>query len=163
MRVMLEKNLEGALAIIERNGRGKDACVRILQDIQGEYGYLPVEVLSLVAQNSDISERQLFGVATFYDQFTFTAPGKHIIRVCHGTACHVNGAAKISEALERHLKIKEGETSEDGLFTLKTVACLGCCSLAPVMMIDETVYGRLTPSKACDIIKKYEQKNAGAK
>ena len=153
---MQEKDVSTAAAIIERNGRGRDACVRILQDIQGSYGYLPMEVLGYVAQNSDITERQLYGVATFYDQFSFTAPGRHLLRVCHGTACHVNGATRITEAIERHLKISEGETSEDGLFTLKTVACLGCCSLSPVMMIDETVYGRLTPDEACRILKKYK-------
>ncbi|NLB55508.1 MAG: NADH-quinone oxidoreductase subunit NuoE [Lentisphaerae bacterium] len=143
-------------AILDKNGRSKDVCVKILQDIQSEFGYLPMEAMRFVAQNSEITERQLFGVATFYDQFTFSKPGEHIIRVCHGTACHVNGAAQITSALERHLKIKEDETTDDGLFTLQTVACLGCCSLAPVMMVDGTVYGRLTPEGACKIIDQYK-------
>ncbi len=91
---------------------------------------------------------QVYGVATFYTQFRLKPVGKHLMRVCHGTACHVSGAVKISQALEDELKVGDGETTEDGKFTLETVACLGCCSLAPVMMIDSETYGRLTPDSA---------------
>lgn len=141
--------------VMERSGRGRDSCIRILQGIQSEYGYLPEQALQLVVERSEISKRRLYGVATFYDQFRFRPVGKHMIRVCHGTACHVNGANAITSAVEAALNIENGETTEDGLFTLESVACLGCCSLAPVMMIDDTVYGRLTPSETRKVLKRY--------
>lgn len=145
--------------VIERCGKGRDACINILQDVQGEYGYLPDEVLKYVVEHSELTLPQIYGVATFYDQFRFEPVGKHMIRVCHGTACHVNGAETITSAVANALRIKEGETTEDGLFTLESVACLGCCSLAPVLMIDDTVYGRLTPEQARKVLKKYASEN----
>ncbi len=155
---MAEKNtidLSGVETVVARSGTGPDACIRILQGIQAEYGYLPMEALRHVVSHTGISMRQIYGVATFYDQFRFTPVGKHMIRVCHGTACHVNNANAISSAVESALKITNGETTRDGLFTLESVACLGCCSLAPVMMIDDTVYGRLTPAEARKVLKRY--------
>ncbi|MBI3985760.1 MAG: NADH-quinone oxidoreductase subunit NuoE [Lentisphaerae bacterium] len=149
-------DLGKAEAILRRNGKGRDLCVKILQELQAAYGYLPMAVLEYVAAHTEISRRQIYGVATFYDQFRFTPVGKHLIRVCHGTACHVNGAEGITETIEQFLKIKDGETTKDGLFTLESVACLGCCSLSPVMMIGETVYGRLTPDEARKILKQYK-------
>ncbi|MDD2706709.1 MAG: NADH-quinone oxidoreductase subunit NuoE [Verrucomicrobiae bacterium] len=155
-------DLAPAKAIVARHGGGRDACIRILQNLQAAYGYLPDAALRYVVENTEISEGQIYGVATFYDQFRFTPVGKHMIRVCHGTACHVNGAGKISGALEDELGIGNHETTKDNLFTLETVACLGCCSLAPVKMIDDTVYGRLTPEQARKIIKDYRN-NAATK
>jgi NADH-quinone oxidoreductase subunit E len=143
-------------AILKKTGTGRDACVRILQEMQTAYGYLPAEAIRYVVENTDITASQLFGVATFYEQFRFTPVGKHLIRVCHGTACHVNGANRLDRAVEELLGITDGETTEDRLFTLQTVACLGCCSLSPVMMIDETVYGRLTPDEVRKILKRYK-------
>ncbi len=143
-------------AIVDKAGKGREACVRILQEMQVAYGYLPAEAIQYVVEHTGISASQLFGVATFYEQFRFTPVGKHLIRVCHGTACHVNGANRIDQAVEEFLGIKDGETTEDGLFTLQTVACLGCCSLSPVMMIGETVVGRLTPKEAAGILKRYK-------
>lgn len=149
-------------AIVDKAGKGRDACVRILQEMQAAYGYLPPEAIRYVVTHTDIGESQLFGVATFYEQFRFTPVGKHLIRVCHGTACHVNGANRIDQAVEEFLGIGDGETTEDGLFTLQTVACLGCCSLSPVMMIGETVFGRLTPKETTAILKRYKaQARAG--
>ncbi|MBU4199963.1 MAG: NADH-quinone oxidoreductase subunit NuoE [Verrucomicrobia bacterium] len=147
-------------AIIERTGKSRDLCIKILQELQAVYGYLPAEALHYVTEHTAISRRQIYGVATFYDQFRFTPVGRHLIRVCHGTACHVNGANRISQAVEDALRIKNKETTENGLFTLETVACLGCCSLAPAMMIDDTTYGRLTPDEARKILNKFsaEQK-----
>ena len=142
-------------AILEKQGTDRDACVKVLQEIQGVYGYLPAEALRYVAGHSQITSRQIHGVATFYDRFRFTPVGKHIIRTCDGTACHVNGARNVGRAVEEALKIKQQETTADGLFTLESVACLGCCSLAPVMMIDETVYGRLQPRDMKKIIRKH--------
>lgn len=147
-------------AIVERVGRGRDACVLILQEMQAAYGYLPPEATAYVLAQTEISASQLYGVATFYEQFRFTPVGKHLIRVCHGTACHVNGANRIDQAVGERLGIEEGQTTEDGLFTLQGVACLGCCSLSPVMMIGETVYGRLTPKETGAILKRYQAQAA---
>ncbi len=150
-------DLAPAMAVVERNGTGRDLCVKILQELQVAYGYLPAAALEYVTKSTAISRRQIYGVATFYDQFRFVPVGRHLIRVCHGTACHVNGAKRISQVVEDLLGIKDRETTPDGLFTLETVACLGCCSLAPVMMIDDTTYGRLTPNEVRKIIKSYRE------
>lgn len=148
-----------AAAIVERIGRSRDLCIKILQEFQAAYGYLPAEALQYVTEHTDISRRQVYGVATFYDQFRFTPVGRHLIRVCHGTACHVNGANRISQVVEDALQIKNKETTDDGLFTLETVACLGCCSLAPVMMVDDVTYGRLTPDDVRKILKAYQKQD----
>ncbi len=153
-------DLAAARAAVARQGRDRAACIQILQELQGAYGYLPAAALDYVTGHTGISRRQLYGVATFYDQFRFTPVGRHRIRVCHGTACHVNGAGRISQAVEDCLGIKNGDTTADGLFTLETVACLGCCSLAPAMMIDDTTYGRLTPDAVRKILKTYQASNA---
>lgn len=137
-------------------------CLKTLQDIQAAYGFLPAEALEYVTKNTDISKSQLYGVATFYDQFRFTPVGKHLIKACHGTACHVNGANAITKAVEDFLNISSGETTQDQLFTLETVACLGCCSLSPVIMIDETVYGRLTPDEVKSILRRYRKEAQAA-
>lgn len=141
--------------IIERRGTTADKVIPILQDIQASYGYLPLPALQYLAEKTDITPSQIYGVVTFYAQFRMTPMGKHIIRVCHGTACHVQGAVRVSQAVSDFLGVKDGETTEDGLFTLETVACLGCCSLAPVMMIDSTAYGQLTQAKVKKILTQY--------
>jgi NADH-quinone oxidoreductase subunit E len=150
-------DLGPAADVVRRNGPSRDLCIKILQELQGAYGYLPAAALEYVTQRTEITRRQINGVATFYDQFRWTPVGRHLIRVCHGTACHVNGANRISQAVCDFLKIEDRETTADGLFTLETVACLGCCSLAPVMMIDETTYGRLTPDEVRKILKSYQR------
>lgn len=147
-------------AILERTGTRRDACVKVLQEIQAEFGYLPAEALRYVTTHSEITARQIHGVATFYDRFRFTPVGKHIIRTCHGTACHVNGAKHIGHAVEEALHIKQQETTADGEFTLESVACLGCCSLAPVMMIDDTAYGRLEPRDLKKILRQHTKAGA---
>jgi NADH-quinone oxidoreductase subunit E len=138
--------------IIKYKGK-KGNVIPLLQGAQEIYGYLPHEVFIKLAAETGLSLSNLFGVATFYAQFRLKPVGKHIIKVCHGTACHVQNANVISEALEDALKIKDGETTEDRLFTLESVACLGCCSLAPVMMIGDGTYGKLTGSEAVKIVK----------
>ncbi|MFH1452810.1 MAG: NADH-quinone oxidoreductase subunit NuoE [Armatimonadota bacterium] len=143
--------------IIEKRGKTRSATIPILQDIQEHFRYLPEEALEYVTKNTDIKETQIYGVATFYSQFKLNPAGENIIKVCHGTACHVVGAEKITEGLKEYLKINLGQTTLDRLFTLEAVACLGCCSLAPVMMINDKIYGHLTPKKAIEIIKKYEK------
>jgi NADH-quinone oxidoreductase subunit E len=129
--------------------------IPLLQAVQQRCGYLPREVLEAIAKRTPISLTRMYGVATFYERFRFKLAGKHLIQACHGTACHVNGAKQIGRAIHQTLRIKDRETTADGLFTLETVACLGCCSLAPVMMIDDKVYGRLNPQRAQRILNRY--------
>lgn len=129
------------------------SLVTVLQKAQDIYGYLPLTVLRHIAREMNLKPARVYGVATFYTQFRLTPVGKYVILLCQGTACHVNGSERIEAALCRELKIKPGETTPDGLFTLTNVACLGCCSLAPVMMINGQAYGPLTPDKALSIIK----------
>lgn len=148
-------DLAAAKAIIERNGPAREMCIKILQELQAAYGFLPVEALEYMAAHTDTPLPEIYGAATFYEQFRFTPTGKNLVRVCHGTACHVNGSDRIEHAVREQLGIGPGETTPDGLFTLQTVACLGCCSLSPVMMINGTVYGRLTPAETAAILKKY--------
>ncbi|MEW6482347.1 MAG: NADH-quinone oxidoreductase subunit NuoE [bacterium] len=130
--------------------------IKLLQEIQDSYGYLPIEVLKIIAEKTKIFPAEIFGIATFYSHFRFIPQGRHLIKACHGTACFVSGAEKISSALEELLKIKEKETTKDGLFSLDKVACLGCCSLAPCIMIDKKVYGRLKTKDIEKILKDYK-------
>ncbi len=129
--------------------------IPILQKVQELYGFLPKEILRRVAKKTGTPGSQLYGVATFYAQFRFTPIGRNMIKVCHGTACHVSGAEMISDAIMTHLKIKEDETTADLKYTFTKVACLGCCSLAPVMMINNDTFGRLNPDKVKKILDEY--------
>lgn len=141
------------------NYRGKKGItIPLLADVQREYGYVAQEAVEYVARKMDISASEMFGVATFYAMFRLQPEGKYVIRVCRGTACHVQGSAGVAEEIARHLGIKEGETTKDGLFTIQHVACLGCCSLAPVMMVGEDVHGLLTPPKSVEVIDQYRSK-----
>lgn len=140
--------------IVEKYGKVKGSLINILQATQDIYGYLPLGALNYIADNTDNKRSVIYGVATFYTQFRLKPIGKYLILQCHGTACHVNGAKEVSMALCEELKIKPGETTEDGLFTIENVACLGCCSLAPVMMVNGEAYGNLTPTEAVNIIRK---------
>lgn len=135
--------------LVERFGRSREAAIPILQAIQSHYRYLPDEALRRVCERTEITPAQIAGSSSFYAQFRRSPVGRHVVRVCHGTACHVAGAEQISQELRRHLAIPpEGDTDPRRLFTLDAVACLGCCSLAPVMMIEEDTAGRLTPASA---------------
>lgn len=133
----------------------KGALIPVLQKAQGVYGYLPKPVLETIAKELRLTTAEVFGVVTFYAQFHLNPRGKHIIRVCQGTACHVRGGAKILEAVSEHLKVKPGETTRDLEFTLETVACLGACGLAPVMMVDDNTHGRLNPLDIPGILDSY--------
>ena len=128
------------------------SLITVLQKAQGIYGYLPADVLNYIAEQMSIPAAKVFGVATFYTQFRFKPVGKYLIMLCQGTACHVNGSLMLEKTIFDTLGIKDGETTDDGLFTLKNVACLGCCSLSPVMMINDETYGSLTPQKVRDIL-----------
>ena len=139
--------------LIEKYKGKKGNLIPLLQGTQDIYGYIPMDALEKIAADTGLELSEMFGVATFYTQFRLNPVGKHIIKVCHGTACHVQNAKAITDALKESLKINDGETTEDGLFTLESVACLGCCSLAPVMMIGDETYGKLTGSEAVKIVK----------
>jgi len=127
--------------------------ISVLQKAQDIYGYLSEDLIAFIATEMDIPAAKIYGVVTFYAQFRTQPIGKHCIMVCQGTACHVTGSRKVEEAIAEFLDIKEGETTTDGQFTLQSVACLGCCSLAPAMMIDNETYGKLTPTSATEVIK----------
>jgi len=128
------------------------SLITILQKAQDIYGYLPREVIEHIAGTMKLKTAKVYGVATFYTQFRFEPVGKYLIMLCKGTACHVNGAKAIEEAVCDELGISDGGTTRDGLFTLNNVACVGCCSLSPVMMINGETYGRLTGEKARAVI-----------
>lgn len=148
---------EAVKDILDKYEGQKGSLIPILQDVQEEYGYLPEQVLNIISRRTGSSMSQIFGVATFYKQFRLAPLGKFTIRVCHGTACHVSGAEQLSEAIENELNIKDGETTSDNLFTLQSVACLGCCSLAPAMVIGDTTYARCSPDKASRILKRIRE------
>ncbi len=129
------------------------SLIAILQEVQETYGYLPMDVLELVAKRTGTPIATIMGVATFYAQFRLEPVGKYLIMLCQGTACHVNSSELISSAITDELGIEDGQTTPDGLFSLKHVACLGCCSLSPVMMINGTTYSSLTPDKAKKVLR----------
>ena len=139
--------------VLDEYGDVQGSLITILQKTQEIYGYLPTDVLYAIAERTGSTPARVMGVATFYSQFRLKPVGKYLIMLCQGTACHVNGSQKIEEAIKQELGISDGETTDDGLFTLKNVACLGCCSLSPVMMINGETYGNLTPDKAKEILR----------
>lgn len=153
---MPELDLRFVDELVEQVGRSADALIPILQALQEHYGYLPQEALERVCQLTEITPSAIVGVSTFYGQFRHRPVGKHLISICHGTACHVKGAVYIQEALERQLGIGPGQdTDPQGLFTLQKVACLGCCTLAPVVQIDGLTYGRLRPHKVPEVLRDF--------
>jgi len=135
--------------LVARIGRRREAAVPLLQAIQNHFRYLPDEALRRVCELTDVTPAQIAGTSSFYAQFRRSPVGRHVVRVCHGTACHVAGADQITQELRRHLEIAPGaDTDARRLFTIDAVACVGCCSLAPVMMIEDETAGRLTPASA---------------
>ena len=149
----MQKKFEKVMEIIEKNGANPARLIPILQEIQDEYRYLPEEILTYIATSLGISPASVFGVATFYSLFTMKPKGKYIIRICDGTACHVKGSMNLYEALRNKLTLKEvADSTPDMLFTLETVNCLGACGLAPAMVINDEVFGQLTPERVDSII-----------
>ena len=147
--------MEAALQEVFSSYAGrKNELIPILQDVQEHLGYLPEEAMREIARYTGVPESRVYAVATFYTMFRFTPIGKYHFMVCRGTACHVKGAPRIVERLERELGIGVGETTSDKLFTLQTVRCLGCCGLAPVVTIGEDLYGKLNPAKAAALLEK---------
>ena len=142
--------------IILEKGKTVDAVIPILQAIQEEFNYLPEEAMQRVCEKTEISAAKIFGISTFYSQFRHKAVGKHIIKVCVGTACHVKGAMRVYDAFKRELNLKDDEdTDADGLFTVDKVACLGCCTIAPVVQIDNTTFGHVEPGKVSEILNEF--------
>lgn len=126
----------------------RGSLIPILQKAQEKFGYLSPETISEIARFLGTSDNQVYGVASFYAQFRFTPQGKHVVKVCQGTACHVRGSHRILEEVEKKLEIMPGETTKDNEFSLERVACIGCCALAPVMMVDNTVHAKMTVNEA---------------
>jgi NADH-quinone oxidoreductase subunit E len=146
--------------IISKYKGDASAIIPILQDTQDLLGYIPKESIGFMAEQLEVSPAKIYGVVTFYAQFRMQPIGKYNIMVCEGTACHVNGAKAIGNAITDDLGIKGGETTEDGLFTMEKVACVGCCSLAPVIVIDGETYATLTPDKLRKVLKQFKDKEA---
>jgi NADH-quinone oxidoreductase subunit E len=153
--------IEPALKVIEElSPVTEGSIIPLLQRLQDVYGYLPKAVILEVARRTGLPASRIYGVATFYAQFRLTPSGRHTVRCCRGTACHVRGGKKVLEAVKRTLGIDDGQTTEDMNFSLETVACLGTCFLAPVLMVDNDYYGAMTPGQVARILDKYTPRNA---
>ncbi len=139
--------------ILDRYEHKSSALIPILQAIQEVYGYLPEDIMTYISTALKISPSRIYGVATFFTHFTLTPKGLHVIKICDGTACHVNRSGEILEAVMKHLNLSDKKrTTDDGIFTLETVACLGACGLAPVIVVDEKAHGQMTPDTAVALI-----------
>lgn len=143
-------------AILAKYQDQRGTLIPILQDVQQAYGYLPKDVIMYMAEKTGVPASQIYGVATFYAQFHLNPRGRHVVRVCRGTACHVRGSKLVLEAIEKKLGVTAGGTTADQRFTLETVACIGACGLAPVMMVDDDTHGRLTPEMVDEILAQYK-------
>ena len=154
MQVISQMSLEKVDEIIDRYNAEKESLIRILQDITSEYNYLPEPCLRRVTQRLNVPLSEVFEVATFYKAFSLEPRGKYLIHLCLGTACHVRSAPQILRRIERKLNIKAGETSEDLMFTLETVNCLGACALGPVVVIDGEYHGQVTQTEVEELLDK---------
>ena len=143
--------------IMAESSRDKGSLIPILQKVQEQLGYLSEEAIAEIARVTGISESEIFGVASFYAQFYYTPRGKHTAKVCLGTACHVRGGESILEEVKRELNVEPGETTADCNFSLERVACFGCCALAPIVVVDKDVYGRMNVAKVKDILALYHK------
>ena len=142
------------LEILEKNHNDPARLIPILQQVQDDYRYLPEEVLTFIATSLDLPPAHVYGVATFYAHFTLVPKGKHMVKLCDGTACHVKGSEKILHALYKELKLSDTKhTTDDMLFTVEAVSCLGACGLAPVLVIDEKVHGKVDPGQAVTLVR----------
>lgn len=147
------EKIEEVKEILDRHGRQSSRLIPILQEVQEIYRYLPKEIMNYIAQALGLPAGQVYGVATFYSHFALEPKGKYLIRLCDGTACHVRGSEPILRALREKLELSETKsTTDDALFTIETVSCLGACGLAPVVVINEDVHGQVTPEKAVKLI-----------
>lgn len=144
-------------SIVHKHNVHPGAMIAILQEIQDYYGYIPPSAILRVSLDTGVPASEIYGIVTFYAQFRLQPQGEITIKICDGTACHLNGADKIADAVCQCVGAKEGETSADGKFTVEKVACLGCCSLAPTIMINDEAYGRLTPENVAGIIQEFQE------
>ena len=144
-------------AVIEAHKEQQGALMPVLQEAQNIYGYLPIEVQRMIAEGLNVPLEEVYGVVTFYAQFSLNPKGKYNIGVCLGTACYVKGSQEVYDKVSEVLNIKGGEVTDDGLFSLEATRCIGCCGLAPVMTVGDDVYGKLTADMIPDIIKKYQK------
>lgn len=151
---------ENLYKIINDSRKDQKELIHILHALQSEYDYIPPESISAISKRLNVSESEIFGVLTFYNAFSLTPKGEHVITVCMGTACHVRGGSQIVEELERKLDVKVGETTSDNKFTLETVNCIGCCAIGPVVVVDEKYYSNITLNKIDPILKEYEEDKA---
>lgn len=156
-----QRKFEKVNEIINRLGRSQSALIPILQEVQEEYRYLPEEILTYIATALGLSPASVFGVATFYAQFSLEPKGKYVIKVCDGTACHVRGSNPVLEAIKKRVNLSENKrTTEDLRYTVETVSCLGACGLAPVVMINDKIYGQMTPDAINIILEELEKEEA---
>ncbi|MGA3173059.1 MAG: NAD(P)H-dependent oxidoreductase subunit E [Syntrophorhabdales bacterium] len=147
---------EAIKVIFERHERGRDALIPILQDVQGELGYISPQSVAAISRYLRISENEIFGVSSFYAQFRFRKPGRHSVKVCLGTACHVRGGSSLLDSIESKLGVACGETTQDRRYDLERVACLGCCALSPVVQVDGKIFSKITVNKLTELLKYYE-------
>jgi len=162
MQVTEQISLEKADEIIDRYDAEKESLIQVLQDTTSEYNWLPEPCLRRISQRLNVPLSEVFEVATFYKAFSLEPRGKHLVHVCLGTACHVRGAPQILNKIERTLNIKAGRTSEDLMFTLETVNCLGACALGPVVVIDGQYHGQMTQAKVEKLLTKYIKSGRGS-
>lgn len=141
--------------VVHKHNAEEGAVIPILQEIQSIYGYIPPVAIDRIAKITGVPNGEIYGTATFYNMFRLKPLGENLLKVCHGTACHLAGAERIAESISIEVRAKAGETSPDGKFTVEQVACLGCCSSAPALMINDEVYGRMTPGSVRKVLKKY--------
>ena len=144
-------------AIAHKHNVQPGAVIPALQEIQDAYGYIPPAAIERVAENIGVPSSEIYGIVTFYSQFRLDPVGENLIKVCHGTACHLSGAERIAQAIAQATGAEEGETSRDGKFTVGRVACLGCCSLAPCTMVNNEVHGRLTPESISKVVSQLQR------
>ena len=141
--------------VLERYEKVESSLIPVLQEVQGLFGYLPEEAIVRISRGLNVALSRIYGVVTFYSQFYLSPRGLHTVRVCRGTACHVRGGKHVLKAVEQALDLNEGETTPDFKFTFETVACLGACALAPVLLVDKTYYGKLTPGRVEQVLRQY--------
>jgi len=159
MPTVMYRKFEKACSIIEKYEAQPSKLIPILQEVQDEYRYLPEEVMTFVAMSLNLSPAKVFGVASFYAHFSLLPKGKHVIRLCDGTACHVKQSQRILDSLRKVIGVDEkNPTTANMLFTVETVSCLGACGLAPVVVIDESVHGQMTPAKSEKLVQEIKHK-----
>jgi len=156
-----KSSLKEITKILESYPKEKRYCLAVLQDLQRTFGYIPKESFGILAAYLNVKTASLYAMATFYRALSLKPKGKHVIRVCDGTACHIRGAPVLLDTLERTLGIKAGETSKDGLFSVETVNCLGACAIAPVMVVDGQYHPKVAPDQVEIILKKYRRAKNG--